>query len=158
MNAVMSRIQLVCVLLFLVALLAPSVIAAEHDMEVRNFTDTMIALTETLNADFADREWDKEMTMWLPNAYLSLEGIPLVHGKEAIRQVNVTADGQLKTITSEYIEVTPNEEGADYVYVLYTEKWHDQNGNLVGDKKCLVVWCNTDQGYKVAILMVNSNV
>ncbi|XP_071805090.1 uncharacterized protein [Asterias amurensis] len=157
MHTVMYRIQLVCVLLFLGALLVPSVITADYDVEVRSFNDTMIALTETLSQNFADQDWDEEMAMWLPNAYLLMEGIPPVNGMEAIRQA-MRIDPPPDAITTEYLEVAPNEEGADYVYVLYIEKWHDYNGNLIGDKKCLAVWRNTDQGYKVAIYMVNSNV
>ncbi|XP_033631345.1 uncharacterized protein LOC117293232 [Asterias rubens] len=158
MHAVMSGIQLVCVLLFLGALLAPSVIADEHDREVRSFEDKIKALTDTINTDFANRKWDEQLDMWLPDAYLSVEGFPLAHGKEAIRKVEKTAVSSLYSMTTEYIEVGPQEEGADYVYVLYTEKWHDQNEQLIQEDKCLLIWRNTDQGYKVAMLMVNSNV
>ena len=44
-------------------------------------------------------------------------------------------DKHPETISSEYLVVAPNEEGADYVYVLFTEKWHDNNGKLIGNKK-----------------------
>ncbi|XP_071807653.1 uncharacterized protein [Asterias amurensis] len=153
----MSRIQLVCVLLFLGELLAPSVNAAEHGREIRSFEDVILALTDKIDGLLVTHKLDEEMDMWHPDAYLLLEGIPLAHGLEAIRKVEETAGGALHRMTRDYIDVVPKEEGAEYVYVVYNEKWYNQEEALIADKKCVLIWRNTDQGYKIAVVMVNSN-
>ena len=50
----------------------------------------MIALTEALSGNFADQNWDEEMAMWLPNAYLLMEGIPPAYGTEGKKSLLIS--------------------------------------------------------------------
>ncbi len=152
----MSRLQLV-VILFLGSLLASCVVAAEHDMEVRSFKDKIIALTDEMVDAFAKHDYDAVMGMWHPDGYVSVEGIPLAHGTDAIRENLKKTSSSVDHLVKTYVEVGPNEEGADYVYVLYNEKLYDQADKLFDDRKCLLVWRKTDAGYKASFLMINSN-